>query len=610
MCGIAGYLGKKTIPKNIIKKTLSLMKNRGPDNQNFKLYKVFDLNLYLLHSRLNIIDINTRSNQPYVYEDYAIIFNGEIYNYLEIKNKLKKKGIKFTTTSDTEVLLKSYIYYGLEFLKHLEGMWSFVILNKKSQKILVSRDRFGEKPLFYFKNKKEFYFGSEIKFIKSLSNKKFEINDDHLLKYLLLGYKSIKKNDDTFFKKIKEFPKSSYCYLNKKLNVKIKKYWNLNYKPKKISLKEAIKKIKILLENSIKMRLRSDVPIAFSLSGGVDSNVLAGFAKKKLKKDIKCYSIVDNDKRYNEQKNINISKKFLNCKTQLIKPNKLKNIKKLEKLIKYHESPISTINFLVHSYLTEKVSKDKFKVLISGVGADEIFSGYYDHTLQFLYEIRNLDLFKKELKYWKKNIQNHIRNPLFKDNKLYFKNNKFRDHLYDFYQKKTFFLKDKKKFKNIKFNEINFTNFLMRKRMLNELFYESVPVILKEEDLNCMNNSIENRAPYLDKSLIEFLFTIPTKMLIQKGFTKFLLREVSKKFVSKEVLYDTRKVGFNYSINSIIDLKSKNFYKTYITNKNPIFKLLDIKKMRNAVKSNEIIKKNEKFFFNFINASIFLKLYR
>ena len=129
----AGYLGKKTIPKNIIKKTLSLMKNRGPDNQNFKLYKVFDLNLYLLHSRLNIIDINTRSNQPYVYEDYAIIFNGEIYNYLEIKNKLKK-GIKFTTTSDTEVLLKSYIYYGLEFLKHLEGMWSFVILIKKAKK--------------------------------------------------------------------------------------------------------------------------------------------------------------------------------------------------------------------------------------------------------------------------------------------------------------------------------------------------------------------------------------------------------------------------------------------------------------------------------------------
>ena len=191
------------------------MKNRGPDNQNFKLYKVFDLNLYLLHSRLNIIDINTRSNQPYVFEDYAIIFNGEIYNYLEIKNKLKK-GIKFTTTSDTEVLLKSYIYYGLEFLKHLEGMWSFVIFNKKSEKILVSRDRFGEKPLFYFKNKKEFYFGSEIKFIKSLSNEKFEINDDHLLKYLLLGYKSIKKmDDDTFFKKIKEFPKASYCYLDK-----------------------------------------------------------------------------------------------------------------------------------------------------------------------------------------------------------------------------------------------------------------------------------------------------------------------------------------------------------------------------------------------------------
>ena len=203
MCGFAGYLGRKKISKRLIQKTLKFMKNRGPDNQSYKLYRVFDLNLYMLHSRLNIIDINKRSNQPYVFNDHAIIFNGEIYNYLELKQDLIRKGVKFSTNSDTEVLLKSYLFYGLKFLQKLEGMWSFVILNKKSDQVLISRDRFGEKPLYYTFEKNELFFGSEIKFIKSLSNKKFKIDDRHLFKYLFLGYKSIKKNYDTYFEKIK-----------------------------------------------------------------------------------------------------------------------------------------------------------------------------------------------------------------------------------------------------------------------------------------------------------------------------------------------------------------------------------------------------------------------
>ena len=244
MCGIAGYLGRKKISKKLIQKTLKLMKNRGPDNQSYKLYRVFDLNFYMLHSRLNIIDINKRSNQPYIFKDHAIIFNGEIYNYLELKKDLKRKGVKFSTNSDTEVLLKSYLFYGLKFLKKLEGMWSFVILNRKNDQVLMSRDRFGEKPLFYSFEKNELYFGSEIKFIKSLSNKKFKIDDNHLFKYLFLGYRSINKNYDTYFKKIKEFPKSSYLILNKNLKLNFKKYWYLKYKPRKMLLKTAIKKNK------------------------------------------------------------------------------------------------------------------------------------------------------------------------------------------------------------------------------------------------------------------------------------------------------------------------------------------------------------------------------
>lgn len=606
MCGIAGYLGKKRVPRKQIIKTLNLMKNRGPDNQSYKIFKIFGLNLYLLHSRLNIIDIKKRSNQPFIYKDYAIVFNGEIYNYLEIKKKLELKGFNFSTTSDTEVLLKAYIAFGENFLDDLEGMWSFVIIDNNSKKIFMSRDRFGEKPLYYHFEKKNFYFGSEVKFIKSLSNIKLKINKEKILKYLFLGYKSLKKENTSFFEKIYEFPKASFCTINNKLNLKFKKYWSLNYNPKKISSATVVKEVKKLLSQSIKLRLRSDVPIASSLSGGVDSNVLIGYAKKKFKKNTKCYSIIDKDKKYNESKNIKISTKYLKTKYKFIKPQKHKAIENLEELIVYHDSPISTINFFVHSFLTKKVAQDGYKVIISGIGADEIFSGYYDHTLQFLQEIRKQDNFRTELNSWKKKISVNIKNPIFKDPKLYIKNKTFRDHLYNNHKKKLFLLKGNHNFLIKKFNEHNFSKSLMRNRMLNELFFEAVPVILHEEDLNSMKYSLENRAPYLDRKLIEFMYTVPTKMLIQKGFTKFFLRKAGEGFVNKKILTDTRKIGFNYSIDSIINVNSEKFKTVFLSKKNKIFSYINYKKFI-ALFNEKKIKDDEKFLFNFINTSLFLK---
>ncbi len=606
MCGIAGYFGKNKIPKSRIKKTLSLMSKRGPDNQNFKIFKIFNQNLYLLHSRLNIIDINTRSNQPFIFENYAIIFNGEIYNFKEIKRDLEYKGVKFSTTSDTEVLLQSYIFYGEKFLNILEGMWSLLILDNKTKKILISRDRFGEKPLYYYLNNKNLFFGSEIKFIKSLSNKKFKIDKKKLMKYLFLGYKSLKKDYNTFFKEISEFPRGSFCVIKKFLNFKIKKYWTLKYKPKKISTKSAILKVKKLLTESIKIRMRADVPIACCLSGGVDSNVLIGFVKKKLKKKTKCFSIIDDDERYDETNNIKKTIKYLKINSSFVKIPKKKSLDKLEKLISDHDAPISTINYFAHSFLTKKISNDGFKVLISGVGGDEIFSGYYDHTLQFLQEIKDQKFFLKELNNWKKKILIHIKNPLFKNSNLYIDNKKFRDHIYNHHQKKIRILKPKYNFLKNKFKEKKFCKPLMRNRMLNELFFEGVPVILHEEDLNSMRHSIENRAPYLDRKLVEFLYTVPTKILFQKGFTKFLLRMVGKNFVDKKVLNDTRKVGFNYSIHSIIDIESHQFYKKFLSNKNKIFKFINRNKFKLLFNESQSLN-DEKFIFNFINASLFLK---
>ena len=178
MCGIAGFFGTKKIDTESISSTLVLMKNRGPD---FSSYVTKDLGnnkfVSLLHSRLSIIDLQERSNQPFSIDDYTIIYNGEIYNYIELKKDLEKKGIKFRTNSDTEVLLQYYILYGEECVKFLDGMWSFAIYNHKKNLLFLSRDRFAEKPMYYSIQPEGIYFGSQISFIKSLSKKKFEKNE-------------------------------------------------------------------------------------------------------------------------------------------------------------------------------------------------------------------------------------------------------------------------------------------------------------------------------------------------------------------------------------------------------------------------------------------------
>ena len=178
MCGIAGFFGAKKIDDSSIRKTLSSMKNRGPDYSESFEQKIGDNNfIYLLHSRLSIIDLNDRSNQPFTINEHTIIFNGEIYNYIELKKILEKKGVKFRTNSDTEVLLQSYILFGEKCLDYLDGMWSFAIYDSKKQILFLSRDRFAEKPLYYTVQPEGIYFGSQISFIKNLSNKKFQKNE-------------------------------------------------------------------------------------------------------------------------------------------------------------------------------------------------------------------------------------------------------------------------------------------------------------------------------------------------------------------------------------------------------------------------------------------------
>ncbi len=606
MCGIAGFFGNINLNKKIINSTLNLMSLRGPDSQNYSENNLDNILCYLLHSRLNIIDLHNRSNQPFCNKDYELIFNGEIYNYIELKNKLEKINVFTKTDSDTEVLLLCYINFGEKCFEMFEGMWSLAILNKKEKNIILSRDRFGEKPLYYLSNSKGIYFGSECKFIINMMENNLDINFEHIKDYLFLGYKSLYKNNSYFFKNIKQIESGTYHKISKDDYI-IKKYFNKDIKTNyKLDIEDCITQVKEKFINSLKIRLRADVPVAVCLSGGIDSSAIASISTKVLGKKIDTYSIIDKDPRYDEYENIKKINADINIKGNYLKLDNKNFFERLRKQIKYHNAPIYTITWYIHSLLTKKISEDNKKVILSGNAADEMLGGYYDHYLLHLYECKhNNYYFENNKNNWIQYIEKNVRNKSLKNHSLYIQNNNFRDHIYD---EKDEIKKFSKTDLNTVFFEEDYHESLMKNRMMNELFHETTPAILNQDDLNSMMYSIENRSPFLDKEFFNFCFSIPSHFYINNGFNKYIFREAMKNIIHEEVRTDRRKKGFNASINTLVDFSDKHT-SNYLFNKSSIMnELCNLKEIKiNSEKSENLPNYLSKFLFNFINVKIFLE---
>ncbi len=607
MCGIGGYLSNKSLIKeNCIFNTLKIMRRRGPDNSSHIAKNYQKKNLALLHTRLNIIDLNKRSNQPYYENGLSLVFNGEIYNYLEIKEKLKRK-YNFKTSSDTEVLIKAYQEWGESCVNHFIGMWAFAIWDSSKKKLFLSRDPFGEKPLYYYSDANGFFFGSEVKIIKSLCKKEFKINKNQINRGLFLGYKSLHKTNNSFFKQIYLLENSTNLIVDLKCSIKKKNYWKPKFKVNfNLKSDEAAQTIDELLIKSIKLRMRSDVPIAFCLSGGIDSCLLASHASKTLKKQISTFTIIDDDYRYNEIKNVKEIIKDLGCKSKLInlKRDNSEFFNRIENLTNYHDGPVATPAYYIHSFLTENIAKNKFKVAISGTGADEIFTGYYDHFLLHLNEMKDTKYYKKNLTNWMQYIKPNIRNPLLKKHNLYIKDKNNRENVFE---SNFSLINYARHYEEEGFFEKNYTKNLLKNRMLNEMFQEVVPVILKHDDHNSMYYSVENRSPYLDKDLLEYSLTIPPHLLISDGYQKKILRDSSKDVLIKKIRLDRQKKGFNASISSIINFRDKNIADYIFNKKSHINEYVNLDKLKKNINFNNIPNHLSKFIFSIISTNIFLR---
>jgi asparagine synthase (glutamine-hydrolysing) len=607
MCGIAGYFGPRSLESSRIDSCLGLMRRRGPDHADWRGWtNGVGRHAYLLHSRLSIIDLGERAQQPFPVGRKWIAFNGELYNYREVRADLVRAGVAFRTESDTEVLLSAIDRDGTAALDRCEGMWAFAVYDDADGSLLLSRDRFGEKPLYVYRDDEGgLYFGSEVKFIVTLLGRRLPIDYDHLSRYLVNGYKALYKENRGFFQGLRELPPATTLRVHADGRETPETYWRPVIRPDDaMTWTQAVEGARERLIRSMELRLRADVPLAFCMSGGVDSNALISIAKNVFNYDVHGFTIVNSDERYDEQDIVEQAVKELGIKHTSIPVDTADFIPKLRTLVRQHDAPVYTITYFAHWLLMESIAQHGYRISISGSAADELFTGYYDHHLAYLYEVRgDAALHARSLAGWQKHVKPIVRNPHLGNPDLFVRDPEFRDHIFldaDGFAK--YLTRDWAE----PFREQRYTPDLLRNRMLNELFHEATPVILHEDDLNAMYYSIENRSPYLDRPLFEFCNTIPTRHLIRDGIAKAVLREAARGIAPACVLDNPRKVGFNAPIFSFLDVRNPAV-RAELLDDSPIFEHVRRDRIETLIDRASLPNSESKFLFYFLSAKLFVE---
>lgn len=562
MCGIAGIISKESFLDGIrqIDLMTTAIAHRGPDGG--KKWSSEDNRVVFGHRRLSIIDLTNEADQPMHYMNrYTIVFNGEIYNYLEIKENLITKGYKFKTKSDTEVLLALYHDKKELCLDKLDGMFSFCIYDQVENSLFLARDRFGEKPLYYTWHKGSLYFASEMKAFWAIGIPRV-MNEKMLYNYLAFGYEENPEDKkETFFKGIEKFPAAHYGVVDfRSYKLSINRYWNLEYKfeDDSISLTEACEKFRELLYLSVSRRLRSDVPVGSSLSGGLDSSlIVTAIDRLDSKKEIsrKTFSasfpgFLKDEKYYQDLviKNIHVEPHF-------VYPDKDSMFQNLETILHHQEEPFGSPSINAQFEVFGLAKKNNVIVLMDGQGADEIAGGYHNYFYTFLIEQyrKNKQVYKEQFNAYRNLHATNEINPVIKDLRKAKIVSNIPPEIIENVQKiwsKYFsvpdfpfskqFLQDHRKDKY--FVKSRF------KTLSESLHYSTTKFgleqLLRYADRNSMAHSREVRLPFLNHTLVEFLFSLPATFKINNGWTKYLIRESFSDFLPKEIVWRKDKIGY------------------------------------------------------------------
>lgn len=539
MCGIFGaiQLSGKFSDSNYRQfvQLTDLVSYRGPDASGYLALDSFgknsdssSFNIFLGHRRLSIIDLSSSGNQPLKDENIYIVFNGEIFNYVELKSELIGKGYSFSTNTDTEVILKTYREYGADGFAQFNGMWAFILVDLKKNKIIVSRDRFSIKPLYYFQDNDIFYFASEIKQLIPLLKTK-DINEGALYAYLkqsLVDY-----NNETFLKKIfKIKPKTNFVIDLNTGKTEEKKYWDYDFHEVN-NEKEAIENFRELFFDSVKIRLRSDVKIGSLLSGGLDSSAITMVANEITKGNFESFSVVSNEKKYSEEffidaliKEKQLTNKKLFFDTDMILDN-------LDKVVYHQDEPFLSFSVVAQQLIFQKIKNETdIMVVLSGQGGDEAMMGYSKY---YYFNLINLLKQGKIIEFSKQ-----VFLSLFYRTTLWNFDFGVAKRYIPFVAKKNIdYLRTERKLENI----WQYKNMADRQSLDIDCF--SVPALARYEDRNSMAYGLEVRHPFLDHRLINFLLGLRADYKLKNGWTKYILRK-SMNELPKQIQWRRDKQGF------------------------------------------------------------------
>ena len=577
MCGIAGIILKQKVNFNLNQKIVAMtdaLSHRGPDGEGFILagdqtitphfntlkqnynradinyipktsVQHSDLNSFLAfgHRRLSIIDLSETGHQPMCNANGKtwITFNGEIYNYLEIKADLKKNGHSFISESDTEVVLAAYKEWGFNCVERFNGMWSFCIYDSEKQLCFASRDRLGVKPFYYINDNNLLAFASEQKAFIKAELIAAKINNDALHNYLINSL--LETTSTNFFEGINELMPGNNLVLNLKTKeLKITTYYNLTehitLTNDRLTEKELIDKIAHTFENAVKLRLRSDVEVGTCLSGGIDSSALAVTISEITKQPLYCFTSIFKNQSINEEHFADSVANKIKAKHFKVEPTLEGFLEEIDSLIYSQDVPIWDTSTYAQYKVMELAKKNNIKVVLDGQGADELFGGYHHHFLAKWNNLFSQGHFMSglnEILASKKTISNPLQ--FFIKEKIKQKKYFNRKHFDQFF-KPEFLNSSEIKNPSVYFNSVN-------EQLVEDIYQTRLKSFLKCEDRCGMWHSVESRTPFADDvELINLLFSFNGNKKIKNGVSKYLLREAVKNKLPEEIYKRYDKKGF------------------------------------------------------------------
>jgi asparagine synthase (glutamine-hydrolysing) len=578
MCGIAGFAFPENIsaPLPDVKSALMDLSHRGPDDEGFLAFNTLvptpitsdisanyqDANLFLLFRRLSIIDLSSAGHQPMVSENgrFALVFNGEIYNFKELRRELMDLNVAFHSDSDSEVLLKAWMQWGSECLPRLIGMFSFAIYDALNQKITLARDAFGIKPLFYFLNDHKLAFASEINALKTLLlNIKLSPNDQSAYDYLVWG--SYDSNENSFYKEIKQVPPAHFLEVSLKelFSVTLTNWWfpSIKVNPS-ISFEEATSTLRNLFLESVKLHLRSDVPLGAALSGGIDSSAIV-CAMRYLEPDlpIHTFSFIAENESISEEKWVDRVNEYVGAIPHKIKIDSIDLQKDIDNILRAQGEPFGSTSIYAQFRIYEEAKKNGVIVILDGQGADELLAGYSGYPAERLRSLKEEGRYGQIISFlyhWSKWPDRGLKNAVIQFIGLvtpaFLKN---IAHQWNGKNPSPSWL-DEPFRKSSGVRRVNPEKIPRKKENIGRRIPETLRYVmlkgnlislLRHADRNSMYWSVESRVPFLTIPMANFLLSLPEHYLIDpKGRTKSVFREAMRGIVPDEILDRKNKIGF------------------------------------------------------------------